>query len=103
GAYRMLTRQLPKLPFRYADEVLYAIGMYLLSLEPPKNPNVGAKPTLDHGEQIFRQEGCVNCHVPPDYTNGKLTLAEGYQPPVDHPNREDIVAISVRTDPSLAL
>jgi hypothetical protein len=103
GAYRMLTDQQRKLRFRYADEVLYAIGMYLLSLEPPKNPNVGAKPTLDHGEQIFRQEGCVNCHVPPDYTNGKLTLAEGYQPPVDHPNREDIVAISVRTDPSLAL
>jgi hypothetical protein len=103
GPYRMLTDEQRKLRFRYADEVLYAIGVYLMSLEPPKNPIVAAKPTLDYGEQVFRREGCVNCHVPPDYTNGKLTVADGYQPPAGHPNRDDIVTISVGTDNSLAL
>ena len=61
--------------FRYADEVLYAIGMYLMSLEPPKNPNLAVAELLAHGEQIFRREGCVNCHVPPNYTSGRLSLA----------------------------
>jgi hypothetical protein len=45
----------------------------------------------------------VNCHVPPDYTNGKLTLAEGFELPSNHPNRDDVVQISVGTDPGLAL
>lgn len=58
---------------------------------------------LSRGEQMFRREGCVNCHVPPEYTNGKLTLAEGFQPAADHPNRSDIVLRSVGTDPGLAL
>src|SRR6185295_4336100 len=31
------------------------------------------------------------------------TLAEGYQPPADHPNRADILPVSVGTDPNLAL
>jgi hypothetical protein len=30
-------------------------------------------------------------------------LAEGYQPPADHPNRADIMPVSVGTDPGLAL
>jgi hypothetical protein len=103
GPYRILTDEQRRLRFRYADEVLYAIGVYLMSLEPPKNPDVAAKATLDRGAEVFRREGCVNCHVPPDYTSGRLTLAEGYEPPRDHPNRDDILPTSVGTDPSLAL
>ena len=45
----------------------------------------------------------MNCHTPPDYTNGKLTLAEGWLAPADHPNRGDILPVSVGTDPGLAL
>lgn len=45
----------------------------------------------------------VDCHVPPDYTSGLLTPAEGYQHPADHPNRADILSASVGTDPGLAL
>jgi hypothetical protein len=37
--YKILTPEQRRLRFRYADEVLYAIGMYLLSLNPPKNPD----------------------------------------------------------------
>lgn len=103
GPHRILTPAQQRVRYRYADEVLYAIGMYLLSLEPPRNPNIASKAVLDQGEQIFRREACANCHVPPDYTSGKLTLAEGYQPPADHPNRADIMPVSVGTDPGLAL
>jgi hypothetical protein len=103
GQHRILTDAQRRVPFRYADEVLYAIGVYLMSLEPLKNPNPASKDVLARGEQIFRREGCAGCHVPPAYTNGKLTLAKGYDPPADHPNREDIVRVSVGTDPGLAL
>jgi hypothetical protein len=103
GPHRILTDAQRRVRFRYADEVLYAIGMYLMSLEPPKNPNPAATDVLARGAQVFRREGCVNCHVPPNYTSGRLTLAQGWQPPANHPNREDIAAISVGTDPGLAL
>ena len=90
GSHRILTDAQRRVRFRYADEVLYAIGMYLMSLEPPKNPNPAAADVLALGERVFDREGCVNCHVPPNYTNGRLTLAQAWQPPANHPNREDI-------------
>ena len=103
GPHRILTDQQRRVRFRYADELLYAIGVYLMSLEPPRNPEVAPSEVLARGEQVFRRERCVNCHTPPDYTNGKLTLAEGWQAPPDHPNRNDILPVSVGTDPGLAL
>jgi hypothetical protein len=103
GSHRILADAQRRVRFRYADEVLYAIGMYLMSLEPRKNPNPAAADVLVRGDQLFRREGCVNCHVPPNYTSGKLTLAQGWEPPTDHPNRDDIAAVSVGTDPGLAL
>lgn len=81
----------------------YAIGMFLRSLEPPKNPNPLSPQLVTRSEQIFRCESCVNCHMPPNYTSGKLTLAQGWQPPSDHPNQDDVVPVSVGTDPALAL
>ena len=103
GPHRILTDAQRRVRFRYADEVLYAIGIYLMSLEPRKNPASAAADVLARGEQVFRREGCVTCHVPPDYTSGRLTLAEGWSPPANHPNRGDIANISVGTDPGLAL
>jgi hypothetical protein len=103
GPHRVLTDAQRRVHFRYADEVLYAVGEYLISLEPPKNPDPAPKAMLERGEQVFRSEGCASCHVPPAYTNGKLSLASGYDPPADHPNREDIMRVSVGTDPGLAL
>ena len=43
------------------------------------------------------------CHTPPLYTNNKLTLAEGFTPPPGDTEKYDILAISVGTDPNLAL
>jgi hypothetical protein len=103
GPHRILSDEQRRVRFRYADGVLYAIGVYLMSLEPPKNPDRTPADVLRRGEQIFRREGCVNCHVPPNYTSGKLTLAQGWEPPQNHPYRDDIVRVSVGTDPGLAL
>jgi len=103
GPHRILTDGQRKVRFHYADELLYAIGRYLLSLEPPRNPSPAPPDVLTRGEQIFRRETCSNCHVPPAYTSGKLTLAQGWEPPSDHPNRDDIVPVSVGTDTGAAL
>ena len=87
---------------RYSDEQLYALALYLISLKPPPNPN----PVNDHsrhGETIFRQQGCAGCHTPPLYTSNKLTPATGFKPPEDLLKTDDILNISVGTDPHLAL
>jgi cytochrome c peroxidase len=52
--------------------------------------------------KIFKREGCTGCHTPPLYTNNKLTLAKGFQPPNDS-HSTDIMPLSVGTDPGLAL
>jgi hypothetical protein len=41
--------------------------------------------------------------VPPLYTNNTLTLAKGFQVPADLLKIEDILNVSVATDPTLAL
>ena len=103
GPHKILTDEQRRVRFRYADEVLYTIGVFLMSLEPPNNPAQPSVVARTRGEQVFKREGCVNCHVPPSYTSGKLTLARGWQPPASHPNRADIIPISVGTDPGLSL
>ena len=87
---------------RYSDEQLYALALYIYSLKPPPNPN----PFDDHarhGQQIFLAQGCPACHTPPLYTNNKLTLAKGFKAPDDLLKTDDILPISLGTDPFLAL
>jgi hypothetical protein len=103
GPHRMLPDAQRYVPYRYADEVLYALGVYVMSLEPPKNPNPPPRDMFSRGEQIFTHEGCSQCHTPPNYTSGGLTLAAGYQLPRDHPNRFDVMNRSAGTDSKLAL
>ena len=87
---------------RYSDEQLYALALYLYSLEPPPNPN-----PLDNnarrGQQIFQQQGCPACHTPPLYTNNRLTPAAGFRIPEQLRKTDQILDISVGTDPSLAM
>jgi hypothetical protein len=86
---------------RFSDEQLYAVALYLYSLKPPPNPN-----RFDNrarkGQQIFEQHGCGGCHTPPLYTNNKLTPVSGFEVPSDLRATEDILDISVGTDPGLA-
>jgi mono/diheme cytochrome c family protein len=102
GSHRILSEAQRKISYRMPDELLYALAEYLFSVEPPPNPNLGDA-RASTGRRVFEREGCGNCHTPPLYTNNKLSLAEGFTPPPDHPNRADVMAVSVGTDPNLAL
>jgi Di-haem oxidoreductase, putative peroxidase len=87
---------------RYSDDQLYALALYLYSLESPPNPNKFDS-LAARGQEIFRQEGCARCHTPPLYTNNKLTLAQGFTAPADEIKEYEILPVSLNSDPSLAL
>jgi len=102
GTYRILTDAQRHIPSRAPDEALYALALYLDSLEPPPNPN-RENPAVAAGQAIFQREGCGGCHAPPLYTNNRLTLAQGFTPPAGLPGSLDVMRVSVGTDPGLAL
>ncbi len=87
---------------RYSDEQLYALALFLYSLEPPPNPN---KPSAlaARGEGVFRGERCGRCHTPPLYTNNRLIPVDGFTPPLDHDGKFDIMSATIDTDPTLTL
>ena len=87
---------------RYSDEQLYALTLYLYSLQPPPNPNK-FDAIATRGQKVFEREGCGGCHTPPLYTNNKLTPADGFMIPDEHRKMYDILPISVGTDPNLTL
>jgi hypothetical protein len=101
GSYRVISSETKRTGVRLPDEALFALALYIYSLQPPPNPN----PFDDKaraGQAIFRREGCPNCHSPPLYTNNRITLASGFQVPTDKPLTLDVLNTSVRTDPGLA-
>jgi hypothetical protein len=107
GDFRPLERAFGKLPEaatlgRYSDEQLYALALYIYSLKPPLNPNK-FEALAARGKGIFESQGCAGCHTAPLYTNNKLTLVDGFDPPEDHFSKYDILQVSVGTDPNLAL
>ncbi len=102
GPHQTLAPDTKRASARLSDETLYALALYVYSLEPPRNPNRFDERT-QAGEKIFKREGCPTCHTAPLYTNNKLTLALGFTPPKDKPASLDILPISVGTDPGLAL
>jgi mono/diheme cytochrome c family protein len=102
GPHRMLSDTQRTIPSRAPDEALYALALYIYSLQPPPNPNA-SDPRIPAGQAIFAREGCGVCHTPPLYTNNKVTLAQGFTPPEEHAQLLDIARISVGTDPGLAL
>lgn len=102
GPHHMLTDQQKKIEARLPDEALYALALYMESLQPPENPNAFDENALA-GKKIFEREGCTGCHTPGLYTNNKLTLAMGFKPPADKPDTLDVLAVSVGTDSNLAL
>ncbi|HEV2418682.1 MAG TPA: hypothetical protein VGX94_12830 [Terriglobia bacterium] len=87
---------------RYSDAELYALALYLYSLKPPPNPNK-FDALAARGQKVFDREGCAMCHTPPLYTNNKLTPAIGFKVPDDLRQTDDILDISVGTEPYLAL
>ena len=87
---------------RYSDEQLYALGRYLYSLVPPRNPN-RASALSQRGRRVFAREGCNVCHTAPLYTSNALTPVSGFNIPEEHRRRYPIIDRSVGTDPELAL
>jgi hypothetical protein len=87
---------------RYSDEQLYALALYIYSLQDPPNPNQPNELTR-RGQKLFVQQGCVGCHPPPHYTNNKLTPAKGFQIPDTMRRSGDVLDVTVGTDPTLAL
>jgi mono/diheme cytochrome c family protein len=102
GSHRMLSDAGRRIIGRFSDDVVFALVQYIFTLEPPENPNANDARAAQ-GKRIFDQEGCAQCHTPPLYTNNKLTPAEGFTPPANHPYAADIMKVSVGTDPNLAL
>jgi len=70
----------PATQSRYSEEQLYALALYVYSLQPPPNPNK-FDGVVVRGEKVFEKSGCPMCHTPPLYTSNKLTLAPGFTPP----------------------
>lgn len=87
---------------RTPDALLYALALYVYSLQPPANPNL-FDDQARQGQRIFERERCVQCHTPPLYTSNKLTLAKGFEPTPAEKRELNILDISVGTDPGLAL
>jgi mono/diheme cytochrome c family protein len=100
AGHRMILPDTERFRTRLPDEALYALALYVYSLQPPPNPNP-FDAQAEAGQELFRRERCGRCHTPPLYTNNKLTLALGFSPPKDA--AEDILHVSVGTDPGLAL
>jgi hypothetical protein len=102
GPYHILGSDIRRAQARLPDEALYALALYIYSLQPPPNPNpVNQKSHA--GEKIFVREGCPRCHTPPLYTCNKLTLARGFTMPKEKPETLDVLPISLGTDSGLAL
>jgi hypothetical protein len=105
GPYKFLTEAQRRLPCRYTDEAMYALGKFIYSLEPPANPNK-FDALARHGQAVFESEGCATCHTPPLYTNNMLMPVDGFTPPKDDPataRLHILKAMRVGTDPNLAL
>ena len=92
----------PSTQSRYSDEQLYALALYVYSLQPPANPNKFDE-TAARGQEIFKREKCVMCHTPPLYTNNQLTPVKGFKVPEEHRAKYDVFPLSVGTDPNLSL
>jgi hypothetical protein len=92
---------------RYSDVQLFALAKYLYTLKPPENPNRPRtkedRRLVARGESVFQRLRCARCHGGDQYTNNKLTPADGFTVPGEHRERYDILEESVGTDPTLAL
>ena len=57
----------------------------------------------DAGAELFRGEGCVACHTPPNYTNDRLVPVAGHEPSAEDAQRWNPMRRRIGTDPGLTL
>lgn len=87
---------------RSSDADLYALALFLYSIERPKSPHV-ADARSERGRRVFEREKCTLCHPPPLYTNNKLTPATGFRVPAEHRRSYGVLDVRVGTDPNLTM
>jgi len=92
----------PSTQSRYSDEQLYALALYIYSLKPPDNPNK-FDALAKQGYEVFMTEACDVCHTPPLYTNNMLTPVAGFKVSKEDRITNDVLNLSVDTDPNLAI
>jgi hypothetical protein len=92
----------PSTLIRFSDEQLYALALFLYSLELPQNPNQPNALSAT-GQRVFRREGCSGCHTPPIYTNNKLIPVDNFIVPPEHKQKYDILDMRIGLDPFLTL
>lgn len=57
-------------PFPSSD-LIEAVVAYVLSLEPPANPDAGSA-AAQRGRAVFEKQQCASCHAGANYTNGAV-------------------------------
>jgi hypothetical protein len=64
--------------FEATDSKMQAVHTYLASLTPEKSPYAilqesdrSFRESVERGESLFRERGCIECHQPPLYTDQK--------------------------------
>lgn len=106
GPHQVLTEEQRRLRFRYPDEALYALALYLYELEPAPSP-FPQDALAQRGERVFAAEGCEVCHPSGSFTNDMLVSVDGFTPPPPDSaigRRLHVMrGVRVGTDPGLAL
>jgi hypothetical protein len=92
----------PKTQSRYSDEQLYALAVYVYSLQPPPNPN-RSDARSERGQKVFDRERCDRCHPPPLYTSNELLPVPGFRVPADHREKYNVSVYRIDTGSELAL
>lgn len=75
GPHHLFPEALRRPRLRPPDAAMYAMALYLESLEPAPSPH----PFDDEarrGQAVFEAQGCDDCHPPPVYTNNELVTPE---------------------------
>jgi hypothetical protein len=88
--------------FRYSDEQLYALALYLYDLAPPPNQNPRDAQAL-RGQGVFESEKCARCHTPPLYTSNELVPVRGFVVSDALRASERIRDSGIGVDPTLTL
>jgi mono/diheme cytochrome c family protein len=101
GPHHMIPARVRALQdFRPPDDAVYALALWLESLDVPPSPHA-VDDQVRRGEKVFASEGCKKCHAGPHYTNNELVAAPGFTPAP-----RDVLPVmdrTVDTDPGLAL
>jgi hypothetical protein len=104
GPHRFAPELNQRLPCRPPDEAMFALALFVESLEHPRSPQPFDE-RARRGRELFESEGCAECHPPPLFTSNELLAVEEFDPPMDDEGtrRLPISTWRIDTDPGLAL